>query len=167
MKKLLFLLFLLIFIGHAYAVTNNVTIEGRLDVGTGINTTGFTTASALTATTSLAAGNIYSTNIFGVEDVRGAVFIYPFATAEANIRLPYNASITSIEVFCVGGTSVNGSVSNNGAAVGNATANNGAWAVATIAPNSYTAFNTIRLFTPTVTGAVQSATVLIRVKRTP
>ena len=88
-------------------------------------------------------------------------------TAEADIRMPFNASITSIEVYCIGGTSVNGAVQNNGAAVGNATANAGQWTVASISPSAYTAFNTIRFYTPAVSGSVQSATVQIRFKRTP
>ena len=135
--------------------------------GASISVTGYATAAVVTATGSLAAGTVTTTNIYGVDDIKGAVFIYPFATAEANIRLPFNASITSVEVYCVGGTSVNGAVQNNAAAVGNATASAGQWAVASISPSAYTAFNTIRLYTPTVTGSVQSATVQIRYKRTP
>ena len=99
--------------------------------------------------------------------MKGASFVYPFATAEANIRLGTNATITSIEVYCVGGTSVVGQVYNNGTSMGSATASAGSWAVSAVSNAAYTTPNTIKFATPTVTGAVTSATVQIHYTPSP
>ncbi|MBN3032616.1 MAG: hypothetical protein JW873_00790 [Candidatus Saganbacteria bacterium] len=103
-------------------------------------------------------------------DIKGASFSLPYATSEAVIRLPYNITITSVEVYCADGTSVIGQVSNNGNNLVSGTgitANAGSWAVASgaLSNTAYTAFNNLRFFTPTVDGSVNSATVLIRYTR--
>jgi hypothetical protein len=103
-------------------------------------------------------------------DIKGASFSLPYATAESIIRLPYNITITSVEVYCSDGTNVVGQVSNNGADVVSGTgltASAGSWSVASgpLSNTAYTAFQNLRFYTPIVNGSVNSATVLIRYTR--
>jgi hypothetical protein len=142
----------------SFALTSNTSMEGLLHLNGNQLVTGVVTASAFYGTFN---------GTYTGEYEKGAAFAYPFQTSEATIRLPYNATITSLEVYCVGGTSVVGQVQNNGASVGNATANAGSWAVGAVSNTSYTAGNNLRFFIPTVTGAVTSATVLIHYNRLP
>jgi hypothetical protein len=136
------------------------TISGATISGaTQINTTGVVTAAAHFGTFE---------GTYNGEDVKCVTFIYPFMTSEATIRLPFNAMFTSVEVYCVGGTSAIGEVSNNAAQVGQATATAGNWAIDTTLTNTvYTANQNIRIFAPTVTGAVTSETVQFKYRRRP
>jgi len=128
---------------------------------------GFTTTGVVTAAA------FYGTfeGTYTAEDVKGASFIYPFATAEAGIRIPFNATVTSVEVYCRNGTSVQGLVYNVTQAVNVAaavTANANTWAVSSsITTPSINANDHIRFSTIAVSGAVTNANILIKYKRRP
>jgi hypothetical protein len=99
---------------------------------------------------------------------KGVAFLYPYATSEAHVRLPNNASITSVEVYVLGGTSAVGRI-DIGALNAQNTAGTG-WMTTTPSsafPWTYTAYTDIKCTTPTVTGAVNSATIQLHYKRNP
>lgn len=141
-------------------MTKDVSVEGQFGLKGNEAVTGVVTASAF-------YGGTFN-GIYTGADEKAATFLYPYLTAESTIQLPFNASFTSVEVYCVGGTSVTGQVQNSGASVGSATANAGSWAMAGALTNTtYTAGNNLRFFIPAVSGPVTSATVLITYQRTP
>ncbi|OGC34296.1 hypothetical protein A2311_01190 [candidate division WOR-1 bacterium RIFOXYB2_FULL_48_7] len=104
-------------------------------------------------------------------DTKGATFLYPFTNFSAYLRLPFDATITAVNVYCEGGTNVTGKVQNNGLEVYNAgvqaTAGNWVNQTSGLANTSYTAGNTLRFYTSAVSGIVTSATVAIEYTRNP
>jgi hypothetical protein len=126
--------------------------------------TGTVTADVIKATTFYGT---FEGTYKGIEQ-KAAVFVNPFATAEAYIRIPYNASIVSVEVYCDDGTNVTGRV-DIGASNWSASATTTTWAVATgtALPLSYTAYTPIKFSIPIKTGSVDSATVVVHYKRNP
>jgi len=97
----------------------------------------------------------------------GVAFLYPYGTTEAHIRLPHNASITSVEVYVLNGTSAVGRVDIGASNASNAAGTGWMVAAGTAFPWTYTAYTDIKFTTPTVTGAVNSATIQLNYKRTP
>jgi hypothetical protein len=147
------------FFSASIALTSNASLEGFLNINGNELVTGVVTAAAF--------NGVFNGTYTGADE-KAATFLYPYLTAEATIRLPFNANIIAVEVYCVGGTSVTGQVYNNGADVGSATANAGSWATdASLTNTTYTSGNNIRFFTPAISGIVTSATVLMRYQRTP
>jgi len=147
-------------------ITGGLTVDGSIKSADGNN--GLTVDGTIEAT----VGGIkfpddtIQTFAYPGTEQKGISFLYPYATSEAHIRLPFNATITSLEVYCYGGTSVNGKVDIGGNSA-NATANAGAYAIGAVAAiASYTAYDDIKITTPAVSGAVNSASVLINYKRT-
>ena len=110
-------------------------------------------------------------SITTIKDTNGASFLYPFTNFAAYARLPFNATITAVNVYCEGGTSVTGKVQNNAAEVYssgvNATAGNWTSQTASLTNTSYTANNTLKFYISAVTGTVTSATVIIEYTRNP
>ncbi|MFH1390524.1 MAG: hypothetical protein ABIH56_07395 [Candidatus Margulisiibacteriota bacterium] len=95
-------------------------------------------------------------------DSKSGVFIQPGVGNSANIRLPFNATITGVYVFCEGGTNVTGVFYNNGSEVGTATATPGIWGNdATLNNTAYTSGNTLRFYIAGVTGGVTSASITV------
>ncbi|MFC1767141.1 beta strand repeat-containing protein [Candidatus Margulisiibacteriota bacterium] len=134
-----------------------------LGVGGNARITGVVTAAAFVGTFEGTYTGVYE---------KGVAFLYPYTTSQSFIRLPYNAEITSVEVYCNGGTNVTGRVYNAGAAAyitaAGVSATAGNWAVApSISTPNYTANQTLRFETSVVTGTVSGATVLVRYKRRP
>jgi hypothetical protein len=188
MKKLLFILLICIISLPAFAVTGDISVEGRLDVvGSADVSNIFTTSNIAVGTkdatpaklnvvggakltgvvTAAAFYGTFERTYTGISQ-KGAAFNYPYSTSELHFKLPHNASITSVEVYCGGGTSLVGRV-DIGASNWSGTANAGTYVVATgsALPLAYTAYTDIKFTTPTVTGAVNGATIMIYFKRTP
>jgi hypothetical protein len=141
------------------AILDGTIIGADLASNIGFSTTGIVTSAAFYGT--------FEGTYKGTEQ-KAAVFVNPFATAEAYTRLPYNASIVSVEVYCDDGTNVTGRV-DIGASNWSASAGTTTWAVATgtALPFSYTAYTPVKFSTPIKTGNVDSATVVIHYKRNP
>ncbi|MFC1559853.1 hypothetical protein ACFL4F_01970, partial [Candidatus Margulisiibacteriota bacterium] len=144
------------------SVTSGAILNNTI-VGADIATTSTITAAAFFGTFEGTYTGVYE---------KGVAFLYPYTTSQSFIRLPYNAQITSVEVYCNGGTNVTGRVYNAGAAAyitaAGVSATAGNWAVApSISTPNYTANQTLRFETSVVTGTVSGATVLVRYKRRP
>jgi len=147
------------------SISGAAITSGIIGGTAGMNTTGVVTAAA-----------IYGTfeGTYTGEDIKSAAFIYPYATAEASIRLPFNATITSLEVEVEGtnGTAVTGRVSVNESPIGTAAPtatgiNSHVWAVGAVSNPAYVKNQNLEFEIINVTGAPQSATVLIKYKRAP
>jgi|GEM_PF-3096939 len=175
-------------LGVAGNIKSEGTVESTYFVGSGARLTEIITsitsagaASPLTGEVTLEAeGPLYLTqsgNFITISDrasieSRTVSFLYPFSapngTSEAHLRLPFNATITSVEVYCLGGTSVAGEVYNStaAAAVGSATANAGVWGVAaSLTTPTYSAYDSLRFHVTAVSGTVRSASIAIHYKR--
>jgi hypothetical protein len=149
----------------AGAITVGTLNNSRLPAN--INVTGTVTAAAFMGTFE---------GTYTGEEIKGASFSYPYATIEASIILPYNITVTSIEVQVEGaaGSSVTGRVmtGNNTVTIGTATVNGSAlnthvWGVGTVASQSISKNTNIEFEVANVTGTVYNATVQIRYKRAP
>jgi hypothetical protein len=142
--------------------TWNGNTIGALYGGTGVD------SSAATGFAKVSTG---TWSIGTIAETKGAAFLYPYTNYAAYIRMPFNATITAVNVYCEGGTSVTGKVTNNalevyGAGV-TATAGNWTSQTAGLANTSYTANNTIKFYISAVSGAVTSSTVAIEYTRNP
>jgi hypothetical protein len=153
--------------GIAFAVSQDLQVGGYLNVK------GATTleASVRAPNVTVEAGYFKGdgsqlTNLPSTTETKSVAFIYPYATAEAYLRLPYNVMITSLEVYCNGGTNITGRVDIVGDGNASASPAAGAWAVGSVAGiTNYTAYSTLKFSTPTVTGTVKGATITIHYKR--
>jgi hypothetical protein len=167
-KRLTLIVFLLI-IGsiilsvHTFAVTSNVSVEGRLDA--------FSAFSALNAsiTNTVTAAAFYGTfeGTYTGVDVKAASFLFPYLTSEAHLRMPFNASITSVEVYVSGGTSAVGRLDIGANNASNTAGTGWMLATGTALPWTYAAYTDIKFTTPAVTGPVTMETIQFYYKRLP
>ena len=140
----------------------------------GVTTSEITLYKVSTAGDMVTKGNITAPIFYGTFEgtytgltQTGVAFLYPYGTAEAHILLPHNASITSVEVYVLNGTSAVGRVDIGSSNASNTAGTGWMLATGTALPWTYSAYTDIKFTTPTVTGAVNSTTIQILYKRTP
>jgi len=153
--------------GLAFAVSQDLQVGGYLNVKGATTLEATVRAPNVTVEAGYFKGDgSQLTNLPTTTETKSVAFVYPYATAEVYVRLPFGATITSLEVYCNGGTNITGRVDIVGDGNASASPVAGAWAVGSVAGiTNYTAYNTLKFSTPTVTGSVKSASISIYYKR--
>ncbi|HTY13067.1 MAG TPA: hypothetical protein VMD02_02640 [Candidatus Omnitrophota bacterium] len=148
----------------AQTMTNKTISTGSTWSGNAVGAAYGGTGIDSSASTGFAKVSSGTWSVSSISDSKGSAFLSPAINDATYTKMPFNATITSFEVYCEGGTNVTGKVTNNGSDIyaSGVTASAGNWVGTTALSNtSYTAYTPIKYYVSGVTGSPTEATLLI------